>query len=65
MNDDIMARVNDLSELVDVGREIGNHVGPCQFDHHGYCQAHFWLEARCPYGRLRDILRRIAERQQS
>lgn len=30
---------------------------PCNLDHHGYCQAHFWLtEGRCPHARAADLL---------
>ena len=29
----------------------------CQFDHHGYCQAHVWLDERpCPHARAKTIL---------
>lgn len=31
---------------------------PCWFDHHGYCQAHGWMdtEPRCPHARAHDLL---------
>jgi hypothetical protein len=31
---------------------------PCQYDHHGYCQAHGWLqiEPRCPHLRAKELL---------
>ena len=30
---------------------------PCEFDHHGYCQAHGWLnEDRCPQDALKEFL---------
>jgi len=32
---------------------------PCEFDHHGYCQAHMYLGGEpmsCPHGRARTIL---------
>lgn len=31
---------------------------PCEFDHHGYCQAHGWMrtEPRCPHARAKELL---------
>lgn len=31
---------------------------PCQFDHHGHCQAHGWTDVtpRCPHARAKEIL---------
>lgn len=30
---------------------------PCYFDHHGYCQAHSWLQSgRCPHARAAELL---------
>jgi hypothetical protein len=30
---------------------------PCWFDHHGYCQAHGWLQdEECPHARARKLL---------
>lgn len=31
---------------------------PCEYDHHGYCQAHGWMETdpRCPHSRAKDVL---------
>lgn len=31
---------------------------PCRYDHHGYCQAHGWLqtEPRCPHLRAKELL---------
>lgn len=39
--------VEDLVDLED-----------CQFDHHGFCQTHFWMVpgSRCPHARARDFL---------
>jgi hypothetical protein len=33
---------------------------PCEFDHHGYCQAHGWtaIEPACPHARAKRILAR-------
>ncbi|MFJ5294487.1 hypothetical protein [Streptomyces sp. NPDC088348] len=30
---------------------------PCEFDHHGYCQAHYWsaIEPACPHGRAKKL----------
>jgi hypothetical protein len=32
---------------------------PCQFDHHGHCQAHGWtdLDRRCPHARAKELLK--------
>lgn len=47
--DELRAIVRDLSEHEDQ---------PCQFDHHGYCQEHGWLETDppCPIPRARAAL---------
>lgn len=31
---------------------------PCWFDHHGYCQAHWWMETdpECPHERAKRVL---------
>ncbi len=31
---------------------------PCDFDHHGYCQAHIWFrtDPSCPQSRAKEIL---------
>jgi hypothetical protein len=31
---------------------------PCQYDHHGYCQAHGWLQTQppCPHLRAKKLL---------
>ncbi|MGA4867479.1 hypothetical protein ACPB9J_33130 [Streptomyces lavendulocolor] len=38
-----------IADLVD--------TDPCWYDHHGYCQAHFWMatEPRCPHARAMEI----------
>lgn len=35
---------------------------PCWFDHHGYCQAHGWMqtEPACPHQRAKDALAQTA-----
>lgn len=32
---------------------------PCEFDHHGYCQAHNWFytEPKCPDARAKELLK--------
>ena len=31
--------------------------GECHLDHHGYCQAHGWLEdSECPHGRAQKLI---------
>jgi len=32
--------------------------GPCQPDHHGYCQEHYWFETEpvCPHARAKHLL---------
>lgn len=33
-------------------------VGPCSYDHHGYCQAHSWLQdGECPHARAKRYLK--------
>lgn len=35
---------------------------PCEFDHHGYCQAHSWLDnAKCPHSRAKNFLKDLKE----
>ena len=31
---------------------------PCQLDHHGYCQQHYWFETEpaCPHARAKQLL---------
>jgi hypothetical protein len=47
LDDDILDLLDDLTDPDD-----------CWYDHHGYCQAHFWLatDPRCPHARAKDIL---------
>lgn len=36
----------------------------CRWDHHGYCQAHGWLDdIECPHARAKKLLPVIEERQ--
>lgn len=46
--------IDDLAQLV---RDLADRE-PCEdFDHHGQCQTHGWLqEGVCPHARARDIL---------
>lgn len=46
--------IDDLATLV---RDLAD-PGPCEdFDHHGHCQTHGWLQdGICPHARARDIL---------
>lgn len=48
------AVIDDLVKLV---RDLAD-PGPCEdFDHHGQCQTHGWLqEGVCPHARARDVL---------
>lgn len=40
-----------LTQMVDRDNE------PCDLDHHGYCQAHLWLdEGRCPVAAAKDLI---------
>jgi hypothetical protein len=32
------------------------HDDECQYDHHGYCQAHFLHERPCPHERAKALL---------
>jgi hypothetical protein len=49
---DLRELINDLTD-----------PDPCQYDHHGYCQAHCWFETdpRCPHARAQDWLANNAE----
>lgn len=51
----------DAARLDPVLRELLEHLtdeDPCWFDHHGYCQAHGWMETepRCPHARAKELL---------
>lgn len=48
------AVIDDLVQLV---RDLAD-TGPCEdFDHHGQCQTHGWLQdGVCPHARARDVL---------
>ncbi len=50
------ALTDQLAELVDALRDT---TGECDFDHHGYCQAHMWfaVDKRCPHPRATAALR--------
>jgi hypothetical protein len=43
--------------VVEAARDMQEPDG-CRFDHHGYCQAHFWFhtDPPCPQKRLIDAL---------
>ncbi len=45
------------ADLLDLVRDFVD-PDPCSFDHHGYCQAHGWLdtEPRCPHARAKEML---------
>jgi hypothetical protein len=47
----------DRAELIEIIRDLTD-PDPCQYDHHGYCQAHGWMdtEPRCPHARAADLL---------
>ena len=51
MGEEITALRDVLSDLV------ARDDDPCYFDHHGYCQAHNWLqEGECPHARAKRLL---------
>jgi hypothetical protein len=61
----IIAARNQGPALVDEVKTLRSLVrdfldpDPCQFDHHGYCQAHMYLGGEpmsCPHGRARAML---------
>lgn len=45
------------SDVVELIRRLAD-PGPCAYDHHGYCQAHGWLETepRCPHAQAQQLL---------
>ena len=48
----LQARIKQLEELVDCLYDDN----PCEYDHHGYCQAHGWMDkSPCPMKRIREI----------
>lgn len=51
--DQARAEKADLMQLVDDLRD----PDPCWYDHHGYCQAHGWMETdpRCPDARAAEL----------
>ncbi|MGW9399383.1 hypothetical protein [Streptomyces sp. NPDC055642] len=51
--DQARAENADLMQLVDDLRD----PDPCWYDHHGYCQAHGWMETdpRCPDARAAEL----------
>lgn len=51
--DECRAKSAELMQLVDEMRD----PDPCWYDHHGYCQAHGWMETdpRCPHARAGDL----------
>jgi hypothetical protein len=36
---------------------------PCSYDHHGYCQAHWWFETdpACPHARAKALIGEVTE----
>jgi hypothetical protein len=46
----------DLKPLTDLVKDLTD-PDACHFDHHGYCQAHGWLETEpaCPHGRAQKL----------
>ncbi|MEU2789093.1 hypothetical protein [Streptomyces sp. NPDC007100] len=47
---------NEVARLRDLVADFTD-PDPCHYDHHGYCQAHFWLqtEPACPHRRAREL----------
>jgi hypothetical protein len=45
-----------VADLTDLVGDLAD-PDPCQFDHHGYCQAHAWFDTdpACPHGRARQL----------
>ncbi len=48
MDPDLARALAILADLVD--------DAPCQYDHHGYCQAHSLHERPCPHERAKTLL---------
>lgn len=65
--DDLQAAIRGMEQqIIADGRRIaelealvGDFVDPdpCQYDHHGYCQAHGWFETEpaCPHARAKAL----------
>ncbi|KOT94529.1 hypothetical protein ADK70_12730 [Streptomyces rimosus subsp. pseudoverticillatus] len=47
---------NEVARLRDLVADFTDS-DPCHYDHHGYCQAHFWFQAEpaCPHRRAREL----------
>jgi hypothetical protein len=45
------------NDLLDVIRDLTD-PDECDYDHHGYCQAHGWFETdpTCPHARAKQVL---------
>jgi hypothetical protein len=50
--------VEEYDRLVALIRDLTD-PDDCWFDHHGYCQAHGWMETdpRCPHARAKELTR--------
>jgi len=69
--DFIIAARNIGPALVDEVKQLRGLVrdfldpDPCWFDHHGYCQAHGWMDTdpACPHARARALLAALENKE--
>ena len=55
----ILAHDEQVKALADATCDLVD-ADPCRFDHHGYCQAHYWLsDGVCPHERAKAALNAI------
>lgn len=54
--EDVPFLLDRVAELEGLVRDLTD-PDPCHFDHHGYCQAHGWMDTdpACPHGRAHAL----------
>ena len=56
------AALERQGEAVEIMAELTD-PDECWYDHHGYCQAHYWMDpSPCPHLRAKNLLAALAER---
>lgn len=61
----LQKRITEMENTIKEAKQIiEDLVGedPCEFDHHGYCQAHGWMdESECPHARAKKFMKMMEE----